>query len=146
VLCTAAALFGLRFKLGEAAKVNVIPSGHWPQPVQVEEIAGDRGPVLVTIEYRIALDRREQFLRLMHLLGRSRRRDGAVQWGVVEDTEAPGTYLEYFLDASWLEHLRQHERVTESERVLQDRILRCWPIPIGARRCVTTWAARRARR
>jgi hypothetical protein len=118
-----AALFGLRFRLGEAANVNVTPSGHWPQPVHVEEIAGDRGPVLVTIEYRIALDRREEFLRLMHVLGRSRRRDGAVQWGVVEDTEAPGTYLEYFLDGSWLEHLRQHERVTESERVLQDQIL-----------------------
>jgi MFS family permease len=118
-----AALFGLRFKLGAAANVNVTPSGHWPQPVQVEEIAGDRGPVLVTIEYRIALDRRAEFLRLMHVLGRSRRRDGAVQWGVVEDTEAPGTYLEYFLDGSWLEHLRTHERVTESERELQDRIL-----------------------
>jgi hypothetical protein len=59
----------------------------------------------------------------MHALGRSRRRDGAVQWGVAEDTEAPGTYLEYFLDGSWLEHLRQHERVTESERVLQDQIM-----------------------
>jgi MFS family permease len=118
-----AGLFGLRFRLGEAANVNVTPSGHWPQPVLVEEIAGDRGPVLVTIEYRIALDRRNEFLSLMNTLGRSRRRDGAVQWGVAEDTEAPGTYLEYFLDGSWLEHLRQHERVTESERALQERIL-----------------------
>lgn len=118
-----AALFGLRFRLGEAAQVNVTPSGHWPQPVVVEDIAGDRGPVLVTIEYRIALEHREAFLRLMHPLGRSRRRDGAVQWGVVEDTETPGTYLEYFLDASWLEHLRQHDRVTETERALQDAIL-----------------------
>lgn len=118
-----AALFGLRFRLGEAANVNVTPSGHWPQPVLVEDIAGDRGPVLVTVEYRIAPDRRDEFLRLMHALGRSRRRDGAVQWGVAEDTTEPGTYLEYFLDRSWLEHLRQHERVTEDERDLQQRIL-----------------------
>ena len=118
-----AALFVLRFRLGEAANVNVTPSGHWPQPVLVDEIAGDRGPVLVTIEYRIALDRREEFLRLMRTLGRSRRRDGAVQWGVAEDTTEPGTYLEYFLDGSWVEHLRQHERVTEDERALQERIL-----------------------
>lgn len=118
-----AGFYGLRFRLGEAANVNVTPSGHWPQPVLVEEVAGDRGPVLVTIEYHIALDQREAFLRLMRTLGRSRRRDGAVQWGVAEETQAPGTYLEYFVDASWLEHLRQHERVTESERVLQDRIL-----------------------
>jgi MFS family permease len=118
-----AALFGSHFRLGEAANVNVTPSGHWPQPVLVEEIAGDRGPVLVTIEYRVALDRRDEFLRLMHRLGRSRRRDGAVQWGVAEDSIEPGTYLEYFLDSSWVEHLRQHERVTEDERALQQRIL-----------------------
>jgi hypothetical protein len=91
--------------------------------VLVEEIAGDRGPVLVTIEYTVALDRRAEFLRLMHRLGRSRRRDGAVQWGVAEDSIEPGTYLEYFLDGSWVEHLRQHERVTEDERALQERIL-----------------------
>lgn len=117
-----AAFFGLRFRLGDAANVNVTPSGHWPQPVVVDDIAGDRGPVLVTIEYRIALDRREEFLRTMRSLGRSRRRDGAVQWGVAEDTETQGTYLEYFIDSSWVEHLRQHERVTEDERALQARI------------------------
>jgi hypothetical protein len=59
----------------------------------------------------------------MRLLGRSRRRDGAVQWGVAEDTTEPGTYLEYFLDSSWNEHLRQHERVTEDEETLQKEIL-----------------------
>lgn len=118
-----AAFFGLRFRLGEATNINVTPSGHWPLPVPVEDVAGDRGPVLVTIQYRIALDQRTAFLRLMHTLGRSRRRDGAVQWGVAEDTEEPGTYLEYFLDSSWVEHLRQHERVTEDERALQERIL-----------------------
>src|SRR5690606_24117560 len=116
-----AAFFGLRFRLGDAANVNVTPSGHWPQPVVVDDIAGDRGPVLVTIEDRIALDRREEFLRTMRSLGRSRRRDGAVLWGIAEDTETQGTYLEYFLDSSWVEHLRQHERVTEDERALQAR-------------------------
>src|SRR5690606_34918464 len=57
-----AALFSLRFRLGDAANVNVTPSGHWPQPIVVEDIAADCGPVLITIEYRIALDLREEFL------------------------------------------------------------------------------------
>ena len=115
-----AALFAFRFKLGEAGHVDVMPSGHWPQPVvAMEKQQGDCGPVLVTVEYRVQLDRREQFLQLMHALGRTRRRDGAVQWGVMEDTERPGTYQEYFIVASWLEHLRQHERVTGDERRLQ---------------------------
>jgi hypothetical protein len=99
-----------------------MPSGHWPQPVHVDEIATDRGPVLVTVEYQIALERRDDFLQRMQQLGRSRRRDGAFQWGVVEDTSQPGIYLEYFLTASWLEHLRQHERVTQDDRQLQEEI------------------------
>lgn len=118
-----AALFAFRFKLGEAGHVDVMPSGHWPQPVvAMEKQQGDCGPVLVTVEYRVRLDRREQFLQLMHALGRTRRRDGAVQWGVMEDTERPGTYQEYFIVASWLEHLRQHERVTGDERRLQEQL------------------------
>lgn len=123
--CTAvAAVLGLRFRLGEAAKVDTLPSGHWPQPlVLMEKDERDCGPVLVTVEYTVALEQRDAFLRLMQALGKSRRRDGAVQWGVMEDTEQPGTYLEYFVVASWLEHLRQHERVTHDERRLQEQIL-----------------------
>jgi MFS family permease len=117
-----AALFTRRFRLGAAASLDVMPSGHWPEPVQVDDIDGDRGPVLVTVEYEIALDRREDFLLRMQPLGRSRRRDGAFEWGVVEDTARPGVYLEYFLAASWLEHRRQHERVTNVDRRLQESV------------------------
>ena len=48
---------------------------------------------------------------------------GAVQWGVMEDTAQPGAWLEYFVVGSWLEHLRQHERVTQDERRLQESLL-----------------------
>lgn len=118
-----AALVGARFRLGEAAHVNVTPSGHWPQPVVGPDLHDDRGPVLVTIEYRIDPARRATFLQRMQPLGRARRRNGALQWGVAEDSTQPGVYLEYFVDASWREHLRQHERVTEDERALQDALL-----------------------
>lgn len=117
-----AAMASWRFRLGEAARVNVTPSGHWPQPVVAGDVGGDRGPVLVTVEYRVAVARREEFLARMQPLGHARRRNGAVQWGVAEDSTQPGTYLEYFVDCSWHEHLRQHERVTEDERALQDTI------------------------
>ena len=118
-----AALFGLRFRLGEAARVNVTPSGHWPQPIVSPELEDERGPVLVTVEYRIDPARRTTFLQRVQPLGRARRRNGALQWGVAEDSTQPGVYLEYFVDASWREHLRQHERVTEDERAIQDALL-----------------------
>jgi MFS family permease len=117
-----AGLVGWLFKLGPAGELNLQPSGHWPAPHLTTEPGDDRGPVLVTIEYQVAPDGRGEFLALMHELGRARRRDGAVQWGVMEDTTRPANYLEYFLVSSWLEHLRQHERVTEDDRLLQERI------------------------
>ena len=118
-----AAIAGARFRLGEAARVNVTPSGHWPQPVVSADLHDDRGPVLVTIEYRVDPARRQDFLHRLQPLGHARRRNGALQWGVAEDSTQPGVYLEYFVDASWREHLRQHERVTEDERSLQDAVL-----------------------
>lgn len=120
---TVAAIAGARFRLGDAARVNVTPSGHWPQPVVAADLHDDRGPVLVTIEYRVDPARRQDFLQRLQPLGHARRRNGALQWGVAEDSTQPGVYLEYFVDASWREHLRQHERVTEDERALQDALL-----------------------
>jgi quinol monooxygenase YgiN len=80
--------------------------------------------VLVTVEYRIDPKNREAFLAALDRLARSRGRDGAYAWGVYEDTAERGRFLETFLVESWLEHLRQHERVTNADRVLQEHIHR----------------------
>ena len=79
----------------------------------------DEGPVLVTLEYRVNRHRSEEFLEALHEYGRVRRRDGAYVWGLFEDAARPGSFLEYFLVVSWLEHLRQHERSTLADRDVQ---------------------------
>jgi len=86
------------------------------------EIEDDRGPALVTVEYRIDPAKRRPFLAAPDRLGRERRRDGAYRWGVFEDTADPARFIETFLVDSWLEHLRQHERVTNADRVLQTQV------------------------
>ena len=45
-----------------------------------------------------------------------------ITWDLFQDASDPGLYLETLLDESWVEHLRHHERVTEADRVIQDRI------------------------
>ncbi|WNG22374.1 MFS transporter [Cystobacter fuscus] len=122
VLAVLAGVFSLRFRLSTAMARDTTPSAHWPQPAVASKIEPARGPVLVTVEYVIEPAKREEFLQHIHLLGGTRRRDGAVQWGVMEDTARPGHFLEYFIVDSWLEHLRQHERVTHEEQHLQDRL------------------------
>jgi MFS family permease len=113
-----------RLRIGAGEQLDLMPSAHWPQPVLVDTPSTDRGPVLVTVEYRIDAADRDAFDECVQLLGRSRRRDGAMQWGLMEDVAQPGVYLEYFFLASWHEHLHQHARVTGEERALQDRLRR----------------------
>ena len=113
-----------RWKLQTGAGIDLTPSLHWPVPVVTDEIEHDRGPVLVTVEYRIDPRNREAFLGALEKLGYERRRDGAYAWGVFEDAAEEGRMVETFLVESWLEHLRQHDRVTNSDRLLQEVVHR----------------------
>ncbi len=127
LFCAAAATLAAipltwRFKLQTATGVDFAPSMHWPAPILTREIEQDRGPVLITVEYRIDTVNRNAFLSALGELARERRRDGAFDWGVFEDPAEEGRFLETFLVASWLEHLRQHQRVTNADRVLQEKV------------------------
>ena len=113
-----------RWKLQTGTAIDLTPSMHWPTPVIAREVEPDRGPVLVTVEYRIDPNNREAFLRALEKLAHERRRDGAYAWGVFEDAGDEGRFLETFLVESWLEHLRQHERVTNADRILQTAVHR----------------------
>lgn len=79
----------------------------------------DRGPVAVQVAYRVSPDRQPAFRAAIAPLGATRRRDGALAWGVFADAEAPDRVVEWFLLANWAEHLRQHHRVTVADQQLQ---------------------------
>ncbi|HUI12324.1 MAG TPA: MFS transporter [Xanthobacteraceae bacterium] len=113
-----------RWKLQTGAGIDLTPSMHWPAPITAQAIEQDRGPVLVTVEYRIRPADRDAFLDALAKLEHERRRDGAYAWGVFEDAAEAGRVVETFLVESWLEHLRQHERVTNADRLVQDAVQR----------------------
>lgn len=115
-------LFTWRFQLSLDEQSDHTPSGHWREPEVTASIAHDSGPVLVTIEYLIDQNDREQYSQLMHELGAIRRRDGAIQWGFFEDVNEAGHFIELFTVESWLAHLRQHRRVSAADKALQDKI------------------------
>ncbi|HEX8560418.1 MAG TPA: MFS transporter [Pyrinomonadaceae bacterium] len=105
---------------GEGLDLN--PSLHWSEPTFVHEPPPDRGPVLVTVEYLIDPARAAEFARAMRDSKRIARRDGATRWGLFADTARPGRYLETFLVESWAEHMRQHNRVTNRDRAVHERL------------------------
>lgn len=117
-----AGLLVWRVRIAGSEELDLRPAGYWPAPELAVPVSHDRGPVLVTVEYRVADADRAAFHALMGELGRTRRRDGAVLWGVAEDVATPGIHLEYFVTSSWVEHLRQHERVTAEDRDHQQKV------------------------
>jgi predicted MFS family arabinose efflux permease len=113
-----------RWKLQTAQGMDLTPSMSWPAPIVTGQVGNDQGPVMVTVEYRISPKDREAFLTALERLSHERRRDGAYAWGIFEDIADRSRFLETFFVESWLEHLRQHERVTNADRTLQDHIHR----------------------
>jgi MFS family permease len=97
---------------------------HWRKPMLVDEVQLDQGPVLVTVEYEIEAKDSDEFLAALEEFSRVRRRDGAARWGVYYDTEHPTLYLETFTVESWAEHLRQHDRLTQADREVEERLHR----------------------
>ncbi|HEY8515912.1 MAG TPA: MFS transporter [Candidatus Binatia bacterium] len=116
-----AMLVSLRLRLRDTAHIDLTPSIAWPPPEVMQAAEYDEGPVLVTIEYQIDPARADEFLRTMQIVRRMRRRGGAARWAVFADAARPGIYMESFLVESWLEHLRQHERMTMTDRDVSER-------------------------
>jgi hypothetical protein len=72
------------------------------------------------VEYEVEPRKADEFLEALHKFARARRRDGASRWGVYRDTEHPAHYVETFIVESWVEHLRQHERLTRGGHDLEE--------------------------
>lgn len=119
----AVALLLHRVKL-PSGEVDLMPSNHWPEPLTATPVAHDRGPVIITIEYRVLRPDQPAFLAELQRFSASRRRDGAYAWGVSEDSADPETIVEWFFVESWAEHLRQHQRVSHSDADVQAGVLR----------------------
>jgi MFS family permease len=112
----------IRYRLAAAADLDLEPSAHWADAEVLIDLGPDRGPVMVQVEYKVRLDAVTLFLDAIHRLRGERLRDGAFSWGIYADTAQPLTYVEIFAVESWIEHLRQHTRVTMTDKTLQDEI------------------------
>jgi MFS family permease len=107
-------------KLGEHQVLDFTPSMDWPLPLLAETPEPDV-PVMVTIVYRVRAPQRAEFVAAMQDVREMRRRNGAYFWQLFHDSEDPTRFIECFMDESWEEHLRQHERVSVSDREIQRR-------------------------
>ncbi|MFZ2196326.1 MAG: MFS transporter, partial [Thermodesulfovibrionales bacterium] len=109
------------FTSGESLILDFTPTGHLPAPDVEEAPQYEQGPVMVTVEYFVKPQQAEHFSRSMRDLRRIRLREGAFFWTLFQDIEDRKKFVECFMVDSWLEHLRQHERISISDRVAIDK-------------------------
>lgn len=103
---------------------DLTPVGEHSEPDLVIEAAPTAGPVLVTVEWRVPLERHGDFREAMRVVERVRRRTGARRWGLFQDGEEPELLLEAYVVATWEEHERQRsERFTVRDAELEARAI-----------------------
>lgn len=110
-----------RIPLESDSGPDLTPEPFWKMPETAIPLAPHQGPVMVQIEYRIDPKRTDAFKVLMQESRRSRLRNGALFWELFQDVVKPGHFIEYFVDGSWVEHMRQHDRVTVHDCELWER-------------------------
>ena len=123
-LMAVSAVLGRKLPLRQPEGLNLDPSRTWSSENQAQlDRLIDTGPVVVTVEYRIAIDAGEPFRLAMHELRRIRRRDGAKRWSLMQDMAAPEIWIERYHSPNWVEHLRRHHRFTVSDREIERKAL-----------------------
>jgi len=111
----ASALLGFRAPLPQVDALNLDPLSGWTEPETAVAIESRSGPVVVTIEYRIAQKDIVTFLRVMGERGRIRRRDGARHWTLLRDLGDPLLWVERYHVPTWLDYVRHNQRRTHAD-------------------------------
>ena len=76
---------------------------------------------MVTIEYVIDPKRVGEFEAVMAESRSARLRHGAMSWGMFEDVQQSGRFVEYFACETWADFLRRFDRFTAADVRLQER-------------------------
>jgi MFS family permease len=121
-VCSVTLLIGLAITRNRTLEGSddLTPTHPWQEPVPVKEIALDDGPVMITLEYLIDPAKGPEFEILMAESRSARLRQGAVSWGLFEDVQLPGRYVEYFACSTWADYLRRFDRFTAQDERLQE--------------------------
>jgi MFS family permease len=110
-----------RISLAREEEAGLTPARILKEPTPAYPIEHDKGPVMVTIEYRIDPARTEEFLAVMRESRVNQLKRGALSWGLFHSITDPDVYVEYFLDESWADHLRRFDRYTAADAELRER-------------------------
>jgi MFS family permease len=114
-------LLGRWFGLPETEDMN-LDMLRFQEPDTVVPVRGNTGPVVITIEYRIAHDDTFAFLGAMAERRQIRLKNGARRWSLLRDLADPQLWIERYQSPTWTEYLRHNGRFTRDDAVIGERI------------------------
>ena len=117
------ALIGLRFALPEFSTLNLDPLDRFSEPELQLDLNPRSGPILIMADYEIEQNDVHDFLTAMAQRRRIRIRDGARQWTLLRDLENPRIWTESYHVPTWVEYVRHHQRRTQSDAAVFDKLL-----------------------
>lgn len=114
-------VLGRWFHLAETEELN-LDLRRFREPATVIPVQGRTGPVVITIEYRIAEEDVSAFLAAMAERRQIRRRNGARRWTLLRDLSDPQLWIERYHSPTWTEYVRHNRRFTHDEAAVGNRI------------------------
>lgn len=124
--------------IGAAVQLGCVALGRWFHLPETDEmrldlrrfsepetdvpVQGRTGPIIVTIEYRIAPADTYEFLGAMAERRQAQRRNGARRWTLLRDLADAEVWIERFHSPTWTEYLRHRERFTADDALVGERV------------------------
>ena len=112
-----------RWPLHATGVVDLGPLRELPEDHGRAGIDPEAGPIVISIEYRVAPEDASDFVRAAYALGRIRRRDGARRWSLMQDLDEPIRFIERYQAVTWLDHLRQWQRATLADQEVREAVV-----------------------
>lgn len=106
---------GLRFPVPAINRLDLDPRDTWREPQPKVAVEPRSGPIVITIEHRLAQRDIPRFLSVMSERRRIRRRDGARHWTLLRDLEEPELWIERYHVATWIDYVRHNQRRTRAD-------------------------------
>ena len=113
---------GLLLPLRQVEDLDLAPLGRWREPDTAVPVDARSGPIVVTVEHRVAEEDAPAFLEAMAERRRIVRRDGARRWTLLRDLAEPTVWIERFHMPTWLDYVREQQRRTREDGGNLERI------------------------
>lgn len=114
-LQAAGGLWGLLLPVPGMDQDDLAPLDRWREPATALRLDPRSGPIVITIEHRVAEPNVPAFLAAMNERRRICRRDGARRWTLLRDLAEPDLWIERYHVPTWLEYVRDAQRRTRAD-------------------------------